>query len=159
MTKRRQALISAVGDATQAYQRAVDGFDDVVGRRLGLNRTDLRSLDWLTVRDMTAGELGQATGLSGAATTSLVDRLERKGYVRRVRDTVDRRRVLVGLTPVARERLGELYGPFAREGRELLDGYSDEQLTMMLEFLERATAIVDRRRDRIRSGSMEGPSA
>ena len=48
MASKRQDLIAAVGRATQAYQRATDGFDDEVGRKLGLNPTDLRCLDWLS---------------------------------------------------------------------------------------------------------------
>ena len=32
MTSKRQDLIASVGRATQAYQRATDGFDDEVGR-------------------------------------------------------------------------------------------------------------------------------
>ena len=99
MPSKRQDLIASVGRATQAYQRATDGFDDEVGRRLGLNPTDLRCLDWLSETAMTAGELAEATGLSSAATTTLLDRLERKGFVQRERDTVDRRKVRVAMTP------------------------------------------------------------
>lgn len=39
-----------VGRATQAYQRATDGFDDEVGRQLELNSSDFRCLEWLTER-------------------------------------------------------------------------------------------------------------
>lgn len=155
MAKNRQALIAAVGSATQAYQRATDGFDDAVGRRLGLNPTDLRCLDWLSERGMSAGELGEATGLSSAATTTMLDRLERKGYVRRDRDTVDRRKVLVEMTPEGRELIGALYGPLAREGGRLLARFSDEELGMMRDFLIEATQVVDRHRARVR-GSLEG---
>jgi DNA-binding MarR family transcriptional regulator len=150
MTKGRQALISAVGSATQAYQRATDAFDDAVGRTLGLNPTDLRCLDWLTEGAMSAGELGEAVGLSSAATTTLLDRLERKGYVRRQRDTIDRRRVLVQLAPPGRARIGELYGPLAREGGRLLARFSDGELVTMRDFLVESTALVDRHRARIR---------
>jgi DNA-binding MarR family transcriptional regulator len=151
MRKGRQALVSAVGSATQAYQRATDGFDDAVGRRLGLNPTDLRCLDWLTERAMSAGELGEAVGLSSAATTTLLDRLERKGYVRRERDSVDRRRVLVELAPRGRARVGELYGPLAREGGRLLARFSDSELATMRDFLVESTALVDRQRARLRA--------
>src|SRR3954469_14288610 len=99
MNKNRQTLLAEVGRATQAYQRATDGFDDEVGRQLELNSSDLRCLDWLTERALTTGDLAALTGLSGAATTALLDRLEQKGYVRRLRDTVDRRKVVVELTP------------------------------------------------------------
>jgi DNA-binding MarR family transcriptional regulator len=151
MPRKRQALIAAVGSATQAYQRATDGFDDAVGRRLQLNPTDLRCLDWLTERAMSAGELGAATGLSSAATTTLLDRLERKGYVRRTRDSADRRKVLVELTPEGRARVGELYGPLAREGSRLLARFSDAELAMMRDFLTAATELVDGHRARIRA--------
>ena len=118
MTRKRQDLLAAVGKATQAYQRATDGFDDVVGRKLGLNSTDLRCLDWLSETAMSAGELAEATGLSSAATTTLLDRLERKGFVVRERDTVDRRKVRVAMTPTGRELVGALYGPLARDGSQ-----------------------------------------
>ncbi len=153
MTKKRQALMEAVGRATQAYQRATDGFDDAVGRRLGLNPTDLRCLDWLTEGARTAGELAEATGLSSAATTTLLDRLERKGYVRRERDTVDRRRVLVELTATGLRRIGEMYGPLAREGEDLLERFSDDDLSKLRQFLIEATEIVDRHRGRLRASS------
>lgn len=153
MTDRRQggrrALLEAVGVGTQAYGRATDGFDDAVGRRLDLNPTDLRCLDWLTTGAMSAGELGEATGLSSAATTTLLDRLERKGYVRRQRDTVDRRKVLIELTPAGRAQIDELYGPLAREGGQLLDRFSDDELIKLRDFLVEATAVIDRHRERV----------
>ena len=145
----RRALLEAVGVGTQAYQRATDGFDDAVGRRLDLNPTDLRSLDWLTTRPMSAGELGEATGLSSAATTTLLDRLERKGFVRRQRDTVDRRKVHIELTPSGRAQIDELWEPLAREGSQLLGRFSDDELVKVRDFLVEATAVVDRHRERV----------
>jgi DNA-binding MarR family transcriptional regulator len=156
MTTGRQDLISAIGSATQAYQRATDGFDDAVGRALGLNPTDLRCLDWLTEGPMTAGKLGEATGLSSAATTTLLDRLERKGFVHRERDTVDRRKVLVELTTRAREMIGGLYGPLAQEGSQHLARFSDDELERLREFLLEATEVVDRHTSRIRGARVAG---
>ncbi len=153
MGTNRQALVAAVGSATQAYQRAVDGFDDAVGRRLGLNPTDLRCLDWLTEGAVSAGELGASTGLSSAATTTMLDRLERKGYLRRWRDTVDRRKVLVELTPHAREVIDDLYGPLGREGDRLLARFTTDELAKVRDFLLEATEVVDRHRARVRGSA------
>lgn len=150
LSKKRQALIAEVGRATQAYQRATDGFDDLVGQILDLNPTDLRCLDWLTEGPMSAGELTDATGLSSAATTTLLDRLENKGYVRRQRDTTDRRKVLVELTPEGAERLYKLYGPLADEGGRLLTRFNDTELEMMRDFLIEATDIVQEHRAQLR---------
>jgi DNA-binding MarR family transcriptional regulator len=150
MSKKRQVLIGEVGRATQGYQRATDGFDDAAGRLLGLNPTDLRCLDWLTERAMSAGELAAATGLSSAATTTLLDRLEHKGYVQRERDTLDRRRIVVELTPRGRTRLLKLYGPLAEEGSRLLTRFSDRELAMIRDFLIEGTDLVERHQARVR---------
>jgi DNA-binding MarR family transcriptional regulator len=151
MNTERQVLIAEVGTAVQAYQRATDGFDDAVGRLLGLNPTDLRCLDWLTSGPMTAGELAKATGLSSAATTTLIDRLEDKGYVARERDGIDRRKVEIRLTSEAETRLGELYGPLATEGGRLLELFSDDELAKVHAFLEQATSLVEQHEHHVRS--------
>jgi DNA-binding MarR family transcriptional regulator len=146
----RQALVRAVGSATQAFQRSTDAFDDAVAQQLGLDRTDLRCLDWLFDGPTTASQLAIATGLSSAATTTLVDRLERRGLVRRVRDTADRRKVLVEMTELGWRQTGEYYGPLAQEGARLLEQYTDAQLTAMRDHLLAATALIDQHRARIR---------
>ena len=72
------------------------------GSVLGLNPTDVRCVDLLDQHGtMTAGALAELAGLSTGAVTFLLDRLERAGFVRRVRDLEDRRRVLVELVPLA----------------------------------------------------------
>jgi DNA-binding MarR family transcriptional regulator len=71
----------------------------------GLAPTDataLRALDLLGSGQRPVGALGQELGLSSAATTGVIDRLERAGLAQRQGDPADRRRVLVALTPQAR---------------------------------------------------------
>lgn len=150
MGKRRQALVNEAGYAMQAYQRSTQAFDDAVGRALGINPTDLRGLDWLVDGPKAAGELSAGTGLSSAATTTLIDRLEGRGFVRRVRDSVDRRRVLVEMTPDGLERVNRYYGPLVTEGSQLLADVSDEQLARMRDWLIAARELTDRHRDQIR---------
>ena len=149
MAKRRQALTAEVGRALQAYQRSTQSFDDEVGRILGLNPTDLRCLDWLTEGAMTATRLAEATGLSAAATTSMIDRLERKGFVRRQRHDTDRRQVLVELTEEGLERVGRLYGPLVAEGAPLLAGFTTAELATMRDQLVAMREMTDRHRARL----------
>jgi DNA-binding MarR family transcriptional regulator len=153
MGQRRQGLIEQAGFALQAYQRSSQAFDDAVGRALGLNATDLRCLDWLADGPKTAGQLAQGTGLSSAATTALIDRLEGKGYVRRVADPADRRRVLVEMSPSGVERVGGFYGPLVREGTKLFDGVTSAEIARMRDWLVAARTITDQHRDQIRSAS------
>src|SRR5262245_55474405 len=127
----RQAAAGEVGRAMQAYQRARQAFDDVVGERLGLNPADMRGLDWLSEGPMSTSPRSRAAGPSPAATTALVDRLERKGFVRRIRSTTDRRQVNVELTDEGRERVWAMYGPLVQEGFGLLGGFDTAQLLAM----------------------------
>jgi DNA-binding MarR family transcriptional regulator len=131
----RAELVELDG-ATRAFQRAVDEMDSAAVDYLGINRSDGNCLDVLQERGpMSAGELAAATGLSPGAITTLVDRLETDGYVRRTRDEDDRRRVVIELTELSHELVHELYGPLGA-GYEWLSTLTDEQLALLVEFLQ-----------------------
>ncbi|HYA00331.1 MAG TPA: MarR family winged helix-turn-helix transcriptional regulator [Candidatus Binatia bacterium] len=68
---------------------------------------------------LTVGEQARHLDVSRAAASELVDRLEVKGLVERMRDQRDQRRVFVWLTPAGREQIEALAGrrldePFVR---------------------------------------------
>ncbi|MBR0755319.1 MarR family transcriptional regulator [Bradyrhizobium jicamae] len=70
-----------------------------VAHRIGLNASDLESLDLVCMcRVHTPTELMEQTGLTSGAITGVIDRLERKGYVVRKRDKIDRRKILLNAT-------------------------------------------------------------
>jgi DNA-binding MarR family transcriptional regulator len=150
MARTRQAIISELGRALQAYQRSTQAFDDEVGRVLDLNPVDLRCLDWLTDGPMPASRLAEATGLSSAATTSMIDRLERKGFVRRVRHDTDRRQVLVELSEAGQTRTWAIYGRLAAQGQHLFAQFDKAALEAMLENLVAMREVTDAERDRLR---------
>ena len=149
MVSTRQALSHELGLAMQRYQRSTQAFDDAVGRRLGLNPADLRCLDWLTDGPLTAGQLSAAAGLRPAATTTLIDRLASKGYVRRVPSDGDRRQVLVQLTEAGSSRIWECYGPMVTEGQSVLAGLSLDELAAMRDHLDSIRELTDRHRQRL----------
>jgi DNA-binding MarR family transcriptional regulator len=128
--------MQALTDEIRAAQTAQDRFDDLAARLLGVNRTDLRCIDIIERHgSVTAGDLGREAGLTSGAVTAVLDRLEREGFVRRVRDPDDRRRVVAELTTQARDAAWKIYGPIAREGTVLLERFTDEQLQTVLAFL------------------------
>jgi len=147
----RQAAAMALGRAMQAYQRSTQAFDDEVGRLLGLNPTDLRGLDWLNEGPLTASRLAEAAGLSAAATTAMIDRLEAKGYVRRLRDQADRRRVVVEMTDAGHARSWALYGPLVEEGMTQFDGFETGELARMRDQLVAMRELTDRHRERLKA--------
>lgn len=140
-----QDLIAQVGSAVQAYQRSTDALDDGIASRVGVNRTDLRCLDWLYDGPLSVGHLAEAIGLSSAATTTVVDRLEQKGFVRRVGDPVDRRRTLVELSEHAGE-LGALYAPLVEAGSKMLAKRTAQDLETIRDFLLASRDLTDAHR-------------
>ncbi len=148
----REELAAAVTDLVRRHQIAQDAFDEAATARLGVNRTDGRCLDILDRHGrLTAGELAREGGLSTGAVTTLVDRLERMGYVRRVRDTEDRRRVFIELTDALHERAGEIWGPLAELSGSFLARHSDAELRTLRDFLGDAIAVLDEHAERVRA--------
>jgi DNA-binding MarR family transcriptional regulator len=146
-------LIAELISAVRAYQRATEDMDTAAYEALGVNRSDGKCLDVLEEREpMTAGELAEELGLTTGAVTTLLDRLEKAGYVSRARDTVDRRRVLVQLTALARRRIAELYGPMGERGREWLEPMSDDEVRLIIGFLHYGTKLSLENAARIRGG-------
>ena len=99
---------------------------------------------------MSAGELSRATGLSSAATTSMIDRLERKGFVRRVREAEDRRQVLVEMTDDGSARVWRLYGPLVEEGARLFEKFTRPELGSMLDLVKKMQVLAAEHRDALR---------
>src|SRR3954462_9185710 len=101
----KQELIWEVISGVRANQAANDAFDEVAYSKLGINRTDGRCLDIVENQGpLTAGRLAELSGLTTAAVPAVLDRPERAGPPRRVRDQRDRRQVNVELTPLMGER-------------------------------------------------------
>jgi DNA-binding MarR family transcriptional regulator len=148
MVTRRQ-VVAELGDAMQRYQRSVQSYDDAVGRALGLGPADLRCLDWLVDGPRTAGVLATATGLRPAATTALIDRLEARGLVERVRDEADRRKVLVRMTDEGMRSTYAMYAPLVDEGQGLFARHSVAQLLEMRDLLDAMREMTDRHRERL----------
>ena len=144
--------MAELGLEIRRHQNAQDVFDDVACARLGINRSDGRCLDIVDQHgQLSAGELARKSELSTGAITTLLDRLERAGYVRRIPDPADRRRVLVELTELARERTWEIWGPMAESAAAELARYSDAELVFMRDFLRRGREILAEQTERVRA--------
>ncbi|MGB6458089.1 MAG: MarR family transcriptional regulator [Streptosporangiaceae bacterium] len=147
----RQELISQAALAARLHQNAYDRFEDAAAEHFGVNRTAMRCMDVLErAGRLTAGEIARQTGLTSGAVTALLDRLERAGYVRRLRDVTDRRRILVELTELAWQGAAEIYGPFA-EALSEYDKYSDVELRLITRYIERGSELLAEQATRIES--------
>jgi DNA-binding transcriptional ArsR family regulator len=112
--------------------------------RIGVNPTDLNCLNILSLGGrLTAGQLAKHTGLTTASITGVVDRLEEAGYVRRERDPSDRRRVVINLIiePVLRDVVA-VFAPMLEQWKKVADGYTDEQLELIIGFQAQSEQVL-----------------
>jgi DNA-binding MarR family transcriptional regulator len=152
-SEERAELLREFMAANRAYQSAVEKMDEAFCRLVGVNRTDGRCLDVIGQRPgLTAGELATAVGLSPGAVTTALDRLEQRGFVRRTRDSQDRRRVMVELTEDANRAAWEVYGPLGEMGAPMIEEMSDKDLATLIRFLRGGTEINERRAQELLGG-------
>jgi DNA-binding MarR family transcriptional regulator len=83
--------------------------------------------------------------------TTVVDRLESRGLVRRTRDDADRRSVLVEPTAAAWRKADEVYTPLAENGQRALGRYSVEELGALLEMIRTSRTLTDERVQQVRA--------
>jgi DNA-binding MarR family transcriptional regulator len=139
MSSQKRKVFGELLDEIRRSQNATERFDLAVAEALGLNRTDLRCMDFLQREGpLTAGRLAELTGLTTGAMTTVIDRLERAGYAQRDRDPADRRRVVVALTPLVHEGAARFYGGHLELSERLYRRYSREQLDLLLEFVRQS---------------------
>jgi DNA-binding MarR family transcriptional regulator len=121
--------------------------------RIGLNATDLNCLNILSFSgQLTAGELARATGLTTASITGVVDRLEEAGFVRRERDSADRRRVVIHLNaPRALGSVGKVFAPMLADWQRIAAQYTDDELRLIVEFYGQMEQIIRAHLARLRA--------
>jgi DNA-binding MarR family transcriptional regulator len=147
----REDVLSEVAEELRLSGVTNDIADQVVADVLGLNRTDTRCLDIIERLDgVSAGRLASEAGLSTGAVTTVLDRLERAGYARRVQDPGDRRRVLVELTPAARRELQELYAPLVDATMRQLEGYTTDEVSLVRDFMRDNRRLNEAHAERVR---------
>jgi DNA-binding MarR family transcriptional regulator len=149
----RARLLDEVRQASRAWSTATVVMHAALAARLGLHATDHKAVDVLLHGGpMTAGELADRMGLTGSAITTMVDRLERHGLVRRDRDLEDRRRVIVQPTVTAEfaERFMALMEPMLSDYTTYLDGLTTEQLHLIKRFLGKSAALTETHIRRLR---------
>jgi DNA-binding MarR family transcriptional regulator len=154
----REALMTALFLEFRQMSTGAIMFHQAVADRLGLHATDHKCAD-LIIRNgaMTSGRLAELTGLTTGAITGVVDRLEARGIARRVADPGDRRRVIVELmkNETVECQMRELFTGIAEGTRRLLDGYSDDELSLILDFVRRSNAMAHEETLKLRAGERE----
>jgi DNA-binding MarR family transcriptional regulator len=140
----RARLATEFGAAVRKTGSLMQLVGQAAADRIGINATDLNCLNILSFsQQMTAGELARATGLTTASITGVIDRLEEAGYVRRERDSRDRRRVVVHLMlDKALHDVAPVFLPMVREWQQMAARYSDDELRLIVEFYNQMEQVI-----------------
>jgi DNA-binding MarR family transcriptional regulator len=125
--------------------------------RHGVHGTDVEALIRVLVagdgeRPLTAGELATELGLTTGAVTTLLDRLERAGHVRRERDERDRRRVNLHYGEAGLELAQQFFTPLGELHRAATSDFSPEELATVRRYLGATIGAFRSYREQLDSG-------
>ena len=140
----RTGVTDQVMYALRRAIRAIDLYSRYLISRWGLSGPQLYILKALGQHEgISVSELTRAVHLSQPTVTGILDRLDRRGLIRRHRSETDKRRVVVWLTESGREILSHapqlLQESFTRRFNEL----EDWEQTQVLSALQRVVSMME----------------
>ncbi|MFK5647942.1 MarR family winged helix-turn-helix transcriptional regulator [Ornithinimicrobium sp. LYQ121] len=121
----------------------MDAFDAAAAATIGVNRNDLRALNLLETGPLSQASIAAALKITRPSVTTLVDRLESAGMVRRVPDLRDRRSTLVELLPATWQAFERVYRPVGTHVDQLADGWDEQQRQAVAQALLDLSSIFD----------------
>ncbi len=134
------ARLSRIGPLLARRQEEV--FD-----RFGLSRGEVGALSALRISGspyrLSPTRLAKGLMLSSAGITSRIDRLERRGLVRRLDDPDDRRGVLIELTDEGRDVVDEAVAALAISDRQLLDRLDPQEVDQLEGLLRKVLSLLE----------------
>lgn len=151
----RGNLARQIAADVMRWQDVTQDYDAAVGRQLDLNLAERRCIGALMAGPLPAGAIAAAIGLTPAAVTALVDRLEKRGLVARTRDLEDRRKVLVEPTAAALDIGERYYGSIAKEGEALLATFNETELETIARFTAAAVGLQEDELARLRDAETD----
>lgn len=144
--------VPAIADLIFRAGTAFDGFTSQMRRAYDLNAHERLALAALWSHGpLTMTDLGSWIPLSRAAVTTLVDRMEEYGLVRRGSDASDRRRTVVELTPEATDRMVPVIEPWGEDLAAVLQSLGDDEWTVIHGFLQSMRGLHERHANRLRA--------
>lgn len=123
--------------------RAVDLHSRTLVESHGLTGPQALMLKALQNGSLTAGELASRVNLSQATVTDILNRLEQRGRITRIRDTQDRRRVLVQMTETGFAVLEKSPPLLQEQFVQRFNQLQDWEQSQLLSSLQRIAGMMD----------------
>jgi DNA-binding MarR family transcriptional regulator len=134
----RHEILDDLAQVGREHSDATVLFHATIASLLDLHTTDYKVLGILERSGpLSAGEIARRSGLATASVTNLIDRLQQKGFARRVADPADGRRVMVEAVADRLTGARSLFASTRRSLAELFERYSDRELAIIADFLSR----------------------
>lgn len=113
-----------------------------IAREFGLLVIDLQTLHLLVLRKnvRTPKQLSQAMSMPNSTVTRVLDRLESGGYLRRLHDPVDRRRINIELIPEAIEPVNRRYDQYSDALSDVNANFTEDELGIVARYLEQTSS-------------------
>lgn len=139
MTERPPSLLYAVKQVELAVRSHLD---DLL-RPAGITALQYTALTVLQRgHDVTAAQLARNSFVTTQSMADLVGALERRGLISRERDTTDRRRVHLTLTPAGERLVAEQAAPVAELESRMVAALTPDQVTAFREALNASRAAL-----------------
>lgn len=137
-------LINRVRRLNQLYAYTSLQMHETIARKAGLTGTDHKYLGFLLEKgEMTAGELSNLTGLTTGAVTGLIDRFEKKKFVKRRFAQSDRRKVIIEPnTKNIMAIFAPLYKEYRSKSEKLTTSFSDKEIKIIETYILKAVEIM-----------------
>jgi len=136
------------------FSTSVVLFQEAVAAKLGLNATDYRCLDLIIRKGpMTAKALAEEVRLTTGSITSIVDHLEKAGYVKRLENPKDRRSIIINPLVTHKqlhEKTGDLMDSYRAAMAELFKRYDAYQTATIVDFLREFVKVLKEQASKIR---------
>ena len=127
-----------------------------IAASVGINAIDLECLDLLQIHGpLPTGQLAVKAGLRTATMTSILDRLEKAGFVRRDRSGEDRRVVIVHIEARAAQEVGPLFSHIATHMAKVEEQFSDDELAIVSRYTKLAASAAIKAIDDLRAPSSD----
>jgi DNA-binding MarR family transcriptional regulator len=123
--------------------RAMDVHSKQLSKLYGLTGPQLVLLKEIAKNEyISVSELAKRASLSQATVTSIIDRLEAKGFVSRIRSEADKRKVILEVTAKAREKLNNKPSVLQEEFVRKFNGLEEWEQSLLISSLQRIVSMM-----------------
>ncbi|HEY4225159.1 MAG TPA: MarR family transcriptional regulator [Pseudolysinimonas sp.] len=135
----RRRAVNAVKEGLRELRTQLAALNHRVGSEASLRDADLDTFDLVARHGpISPSALAKLAGLHPATMTGVLDRLETGGWIERRRDATDRRAIAVSAVPARAGDMLRLFGGMNTAMDAVCDGYDDDQLATISDFLIKA---------------------